>query len=139
MTREERLEFCTICLNRKMNPQKGLVCQFTNEYADFEENCNDFKEDTEEKKRKLIRDLNSSGHQKASKSLDPKQNKENGTIIFLIGIGVFIFTMYSFNSLGILIVPFGAIIYGARTYYKGAEQEKIIEKQQTLEKEKIQP
>ena len=119
-----------------MNARKGLLCGLTNEYADFENSCSDFKEDVEEKNLKLLKDLNASGHQNASKSLDHKKNKENGTIILLIGIGILFFTFYNFDNFGILIIPFGAIIYGARTYYKGVEQEKILARQEEFEKEK---
>jgi len=119
-----------------MNAQKGLLCGLTNEYADFEDVCKDFKEDIDEKNLKLLRDLSASGHQNASKSLDYKKNKENGSIIFFIGVAILFFTLYNINSYGILIIPFGVIIYGVRTYYKGVEQEKIIEKREAFEKEK---
>jgi hypothetical protein len=46
MTRDEQLEFCKKCTNRKMDFQKGLVCGLTNEKADFEDTCPDFNEDT---------------------------------------------------------------------------------------------
>lgn len=49
-TREEHLEYCKICLNRKMNYQKGLICSLTDEIADFEETCVNFKEDPIKKK-----------------------------------------------------------------------------------------
>ena len=45
MTREEHLVFCKKCLNRKFDPDQGLVCKLTNQIADFEENCKDFERD----------------------------------------------------------------------------------------------
>lgn len=137
MTREKRLGFCTICLNRKMNAQKGLLCGLTDEYATFESTCVDFKEDEKEKQYRLIRDLNASGHQNASKSIDYKKNKENGSIMFLIGFSILFFTMYNFDNYGIMIIPSGAIIYGARTYFKGLEQQKLIEEDELSDEEKI--
>ena len=50
MTREEHLSYCKICLNRKMDMKKGLVCNLTNEIADFQETCENFKEDPIKKK-----------------------------------------------------------------------------------------
>ncbi|WP_157637783.1 hypothetical protein [Flexithrix dorotheae] len=52
MTRKERLQFCGVCLNRKMDLQKGLLCGLTMQQATFEDNCTDFKLDEAEKSRK---------------------------------------------------------------------------------------
>ena len=48
MNLDERLKFCRICENRKMNPAIGLVCGLTNEKPAFEGNCPDFKLDQKE-------------------------------------------------------------------------------------------
>lgn len=135
MTREQRLEYCTICLNRKMNFQKGLLCGLSNELATFETECTDFKVDNEEKGKKLIRDLAASGHQDASQSLDFKKNKTNGAIIFFVGVAILLFTINNLNGFGILIIPVGIISYGLKTYYKGEEQEKVIEKREQFDKQ----
>ncbi|MBG7612633.1 hypothetical protein IU405_10280 [Polaribacter sp. BAL334] len=45
MTRDEHLKYCKICLNRELDLKKGLVCNLTNEIADFKETCVNFKED----------------------------------------------------------------------------------------------
>ena len=45
MTREERLQFCKKCLNRKMDFQQGILCSLTGEKATFEGDCPDFKVD----------------------------------------------------------------------------------------------
>jgi len=50
MTREEHLSYCKICLNRKLDMKQGLVCNLTNKLADFEETCQEFKEDPIKKK-----------------------------------------------------------------------------------------
>ena len=49
MNREEQLKFCKVCVNRKMDISRGLLCGLTNEKADFEESCPDYKEDVEAK------------------------------------------------------------------------------------------
>ncbi|MGX1928887.1 hypothetical protein [Flagellimonas sp. 2504JD4-2] len=135
MTRAERLEFCTICTNRKKDFQKGLLCGLTNDYAEFENTCDSFDEDVTEKNIKLLRDLNASGHQSAGKSLDPDRNKQNGALCFVIGIIILFVTISYSNISGILIIPFGAIIYGGRTYLKGVEQSKILDKYEEFEDE----
>ncbi|MFN5555260.1 MAG: hypothetical protein ACK48F_03545 [Chryseotalea sp.] len=45
MTREQHLEFCTRCLNRKFDPNYGTVCGLTGKIASFEKECPDFKVD----------------------------------------------------------------------------------------------
>ena len=40
MTLEERLDFCKICENRKINLQVGLVCSLTNKKPEFETSTN---------------------------------------------------------------------------------------------------
>jgi hypothetical protein len=58
MTINERLKYCRICENRKMNMAIGLVCGLTSEKPTFETNCPDFKIDQPEADRliKLERD-----------------------------------------------------------------------------------
>jgi hypothetical protein len=51
MTRQEQLIFCRKCLNRKFNPNKGIICGLTDERATFEKECPDFKLDKEFKER----------------------------------------------------------------------------------------
>ena len=51
MTREEHLKFCKFCFNRKINMQKGLVCNLTGEIADFDNSCASYEIDDIETKR----------------------------------------------------------------------------------------
>lgn len=136
MTREKQLEFCSVCLNRKMSLQKGTLCGLTNDYAQFVESCPDFKEDLEEINNKLIRELDRSGHPKASKSIDPKKNKEQGALFLFIGITAMLFSFVNASHIGFFVIPFGAIFYGARTLNKGWEQEKILAKKDALDNKK---
>ena len=39
MTQEERLQYCMICKNRKMDMQKGTICKLTGEVPDFDGQC----------------------------------------------------------------------------------------------------
>lgn len=45
MTREEHLEFCRRCLNRKFDLNRGIICSLTGQVADFERECESFKLD----------------------------------------------------------------------------------------------
>ena len=116
--------------------QKGLLCGLTNEVADFDNQCDNYQEDAEEKEQKLKRDLKATGQQYDSESLDPKKNKELGSVMFFVGIGVFFFTIMNTNVFGVVVLPIGAIVLGIRLYLKGAEQEKVLRKYMDLEEKK---
>jgi len=42
MTRQERLEYCNICNHRLFDLKKGIICDLTNDIADFEDSCNNY-------------------------------------------------------------------------------------------------
>jgi len=54
------LTFCTECLNRKFNINKGIICSLMNNIPNFKGSCPDYKEDHEVVARNLsvIDDLN---------------------------------------------------------------------------------
>jgi hypothetical protein len=82
--------------------------------------------------------LDASGHQNASYSLDYVKNKNNGALSFIIGLAIIIFSINYINRYGILILPLGLAIFGARTFLKGVEQEKVVKKNQEFESKKNQ-
>lgn len=45
LTLEERLNYCKICTNRKMDMNTGVVCRLTDAKPTFEEQCADFNAD----------------------------------------------------------------------------------------------
>jgi len=45
MTRQQHLDFCNKCVNRKFDSKLGIICSLTNNIADFEGNCENFKLD----------------------------------------------------------------------------------------------
>ena len=51
MNREHRLSFCKVCANREMDMNRGLICNLTNELADFNETCDKFVGDEVEVKK----------------------------------------------------------------------------------------
>jgi hypothetical protein len=61
MTRDLRLKFCLLCVNRQYTHDKGYVCQLTKEQADFIDDCRQFKQDDTEFKRLSIEKIDSYG------------------------------------------------------------------------------
>ena len=51
MTREEHVKFCKICKNQKFDRNKGIVCELTNQIADFVDECSNFEEDVKPEKK----------------------------------------------------------------------------------------
>lgn len=47
MTREERLKFCKICVNKGFDRNQGIICKLTGSIAEFEESCSSFLENPE--------------------------------------------------------------------------------------------
>lgn len=50
MNRKLQLKYCSACLNRKFDPNHGIVCGLTDRPADFLDTCVDYKEDEIRKK-----------------------------------------------------------------------------------------
>jgi len=46
MTRSEQVAFCKKCVNRKFDPQRGIICGLTMEPAQFSDYCQNFIQDT---------------------------------------------------------------------------------------------
>ena len=46
MTRDQHLEFCGRCTNRKFDADRGIVCGLTNDIAAFESTCDNYSIDT---------------------------------------------------------------------------------------------
>ena len=56
MTVEERIKYCKICTNRKMDLAVGLVCSLTNQKPTFELTCPSFNLDQPEADRLIQRE-----------------------------------------------------------------------------------
>ncbi len=124
MTLEKRLDFCKICVNRKIDLKTGLVCSLTNQKPEFQNTCEYFIKDDKEAKRKLNLKLDAAGTaQSQYGSLNPKRNINYG--IFLIVSGIFVL----FISL-----LFGAIILttGISFLIRGNSQKRILEENKTF-------
>jgi hypothetical protein len=124
MTREERLEFCTVCTHRKLNLQQGLLCGLTNEVATFEGRCADQVVDEKERENALKRKLAAAGNERSGSNTNPDSNKMNGTILIVVAIvleGALVFLLDRISLWPVVIAA-----YGIWRYNKGVQQEKII-------------
>jgi antitoxin component YwqK of YwqJK toxin-antitoxin module len=45
MTRDQHLEFCSRCINRKFDSDKGIICSLTNDIAAFQTSCDKYEVD----------------------------------------------------------------------------------------------
>lgn len=48
MTREERIKVCETCKHCQMDIERGILCGFTNEYADFDDTCHLYEPSNEQ-------------------------------------------------------------------------------------------
>lgn len=95
MTLDERLKYCRICENRKMNSAIGLVCVLTNEKPNFETNCPDFKIDQLEADRLVLLERDAKEEDESSGYFAPekkaiKMGVLGGVIMIAIAIIWFI-------------------------------------------------
>ncbi|MET2985039.1 hypothetical protein [Aureibaculum conchae] len=119
MTLKERLEFCNICENRKIDMKVGLLCNLTDKKPEFENKCEFFIKDEKEAERKLKLKLDGTGTSRSQNgSLVPSKNINYGTFLTIAGILVLL-----------LLSPlFGAIILtgGVSFLIRGYSQKKIL-------------
>ena len=106
MTLEERLNFCKICTNRKVDLKVGLICNLTNEKPVFENNCEFF----------IIDETGTSRSQNGS--LNPSKNINYGAFLAIAGFLIFF----------LLSALFGAILLtgGISFLIRGYSQKKIL-------------
>tara|TARA_R110001606_G_scaffold147766_1_gene287769 strand:+ start:259 stop:654 length:396 start_codon:yes stop_codon:yes gene_type:complete len=119
MTLEERLNFCKICTNRKVDLKVGLICNLTNEKPVFENNCEFFIIDEKEADRKLKLKLDATGTSRSQNgSLNPSKNINYGAFLAIAGFLIFF----------LLSALFGAILLtgGISFLIRGYSQKKIL-------------
>ena len=46
MTRDQYVEICSRCLNRKFDAEQGVICSLSNKVADFQQECGEYKLDS---------------------------------------------------------------------------------------------
>lgn len=126
MERADRLQFCRTCVKRGFNPEKGVVCSLTGEYADFDGECSDYELDNrvlraemEKKRRELEEALQNNTGGLASFGI--KNGIAAGIILLTLGFGWFIGGLFADT---IFFYPFILIIAGLVALGKGITTEK---------------
>lgn len=135
MTRQEHLQFCKRCLNRKFDAQQGFICNITGKIADFENTCENFSHDptvteainTEAKSHAEI--ISELPHEILDK-LRPHQNLLYAVIgglllAFICAIIWAVITVSIEYQIGFMAVGVGLII-GMGVRYFGAGIDKIF-------------
>ncbi|GGG19647.1 hypothetical protein GCM10011344_20430 [Dokdonia pacifica] len=56
MTQEEKLQYCKVCVHKKMDFQQGLLCGLTNEKPSFDMFCKDYERDVAAENKQKERD-----------------------------------------------------------------------------------
>lgn len=87
MTRKEHLEYCAVCLNRSFDPKYGVTCNLTGKIADFENNCENFKEDSNEV-------ASNQRSKEALKEEETKPLKSGRSVLFLLGAAYILIGIY---------------------------------------------
>lgn len=127
MTLEDRLQYCRICKNRKLNPATGLVCGLTNEEPEFVGQCPEINIDKEEADRLVklekdaVREEYYSGYF-ASERGALKMGVLGGVIAMVIALGWFI---RGWNKGYIYIYPSILFAVGIYALIKGLMNRKI--------------
>ena len=94
MNLEERLKYCSICKNRKINREIGLICSLTKTKPNFDSTCTDFIKDEKEIDRKLQLELSAAGDIKTSKNSTPKYLVRLGIGAIILGILTFFLSIF---------------------------------------------
>ncbi len=134
MNRQEQLVFCKKCTRRKMDFKQGLICEISNEKADFIDNCLNFNLDTSVKESldtetplehaEAIAQIPES----AIESLRTEQNLSKGIIAGTVTgiIGALLWgtiTVLTNFQIGYMAIAIGAAVgYSFRYFGKGIDQ-----------------
>ncbi len=100
MNRKNQLEFCKKCLNQKFDLHQGIICNLTNQKADFEENCENFTVD--ESKVQEVDSLKAPKKGRETKRIRTPKPKKKYIEIFILGI---VFLYFSNGVIGIPNFP----------------------------------
>ncbi len=76
MNRNSQLKYCSVCMNRKFDPNQGIVCGLTDKRADFLETCVNYQEDEVKKREEKESELANLSHQELLTSL-PQEIKNH--------------------------------------------------------------
>lgn len=127
MTRQEHLNYCSICTKRVYDKKKGILCSLTNEYANFEQKCPDYFYDTSidpniaQKFTRAQNNLNRSGFS-SSNGIGGKGQIIIGIVLMLFGAGLIIFAMNINSPISLILIGLTNIIGGLIWCIKGSNR-----------------
>ncbi len=133
MIEKERLEICQTCTNRKMDFNRGILCNLSNQKPTFNDNCNEYIEDEEVqliKNSDMVVEVNDNRYrisEKLEQKLKLEQNLPIGLLVsFSAGlIGAFIWaaiTVATEFQIGYMAIAIGAAVgYSMRLVGKGMD------------------
>jgi len=127
MSITNRLKYCSVCQNRKMDRNIGLICSLTNEKAAFTGKCEDFVNDETEAQRKLSMEMQAAGDIHTSEDSSPTRTTTFGIIILIIGLLI---------SLSGVVIAYGAVITGILMIIKGQRQANILQEHEAFKRRK---
>jgi len=113
MIRSEYVKVCGTCLNKEFDSQKGIICNLTNEIANFEEKCPDYLTDGKSAQKALGSQIYKKGEE-LEKAEDVKNSTDDMIYGALWCIGGAVATLFDFG-----LIFWGAILFGGIQFLKG--------------------
>ncbi len=108
MTHEERIAFCKVCTNKRVDFERGIVCDLTSNLPDFEDNCKSYVLDEQALHRQaaIANNINDQ-----SETADGQRDMIWGAIWCLGGL------FATLADIGYIF--YGAIIFGGFQFIRG--------------------
>ncbi|NVK83195.1 MAG: hypothetical protein HWE21_02675 [Cytophagia bacterium] len=135
MTREEQLDFCRKCKNRKFDNEQGIICRLTDAKADFEDECPSFELDPYVKDKNHDPQLEAPSHEiiknLSNQSLDifkPYQDFSSaifgGSLVAFIGALLWaVITVATEYQIGFMAIGIGLLVgHSVRYFGAGVDQ-----------------
>ncbi|NBP68771.1 MAG: hypothetical protein EBR30_17880 [Cytophagia bacterium] len=134
MTRDQHLEFCVRCLNRKFDPQQGIVCGLTNRIADFENRCPSFsldesvkidkKEEEAIPNHEVVKNLTAEAHELLRKQQDVGFAVIGGVAAAIVGAVIWaVITVITEYQIGYMAIGVGLLVgFSVRYFGCGIDQ-----------------
>lgn len=137
LTREDYVQICKTCKNRKLDSNVGLVCQLTGNIADFDTECPNYSQDTAKTHEKLKINIVSDASFKIipiDKSSAEKGRKKTINFMIIIVVSLFLFSIITlsvsnkFDDRGLMKVFFRFIFLSGLLYaiYLGKNWARVL-------------
>ncbi len=134
MNRDQHLEFCRRCLNRKFDGQQGIICGLTNRIADFENSCPSFSLDESVKIEKqeeeaapnyeVVKNLTAEAHELLRKQQDVGFAVIGGLAAAIVGAVIWaVITVVTEYQIGYMAIGVGLLVgFSVRYFGCGIDQ-----------------